>query len=339
MIQPHAGHPLKALFMRLFTLILAVIVIGCSAEKPPEPAARVKISVALGGFPALLPELAKENGYFAIENLDASLVLLNEGRASLDALLKDEVQFCTTGEPPLAKAAWEGHALAVVGTLMTTDNATKILVSADSGIKKGSDLIGKKIATLKGGSPHFFLDQFLAKNRLRPSQVEILFLEGKALVPELTSGRIDGYAMTERLLLDGIKALGPKARLLEEPGLCMNAAYLVTKKKFLRENGQTVSRFLRAILRAEEAAGADENLLIRLYAETRKISDADARAQLTEQKHVLTLQQPVFLALEDNVKWVREKGLISIAATPNITSMIDPEPLRSLKPAAVRLLK
>ncbi len=70
-----------------------------------------------------------------------------------------------------------------------------LLVSPFSGIKKVADLKGKKVATVKGTLPHFYLLQALKANGLQESDINLINMTMPDSQQALRSGQIDATVM------------------------------------------------------------------------------------------------------------------------------------------------
>lgn len=312
-------------------LMLSFCISGCN-NTPTE-----KITICQGGIILALPMLAIEKGYFEKEGIEVSFKPTGDGKLAMDEFMAGKCDALTVGEPPIVKRALEKSDFAIIATVGSSDNATRIVADKRRNISTAADLKGKRVGLRKGNITHFFFDMYLKKHNITPEQLSIRFLEPPQLPEALSRGQIDAYAASDIYLYDGIKRLGERATVLAEPGLCYNTSSLVIKRSLLKEKPELAAKLLRALLKAEKRAAEAPDELISLLAKRREIPVTDAAALLKDQRLVVNLPQHLLLSLEDHASWMQEQGLAPDGALPNFLKFIDDAPLRSIKPSAVNI--
>ncbi|MEI6207945.1 MAG: ABC transporter substrate-binding protein [Desulfuromonadales bacterium] len=329
-------------FALLCILILAGA--GCSWKSdstvpPGAGTATEKITMCQGGGLAILPLIALEKGLFARQGLNVEIIAKGDGKLAFDALLSGECAFATVGEPPLVAAIFTRTDFAVLASLNITDNATKVLARKDLGIRTVNDLKGKPVGVRKGTFSHYFLDLLLTKNGISPRDVSLRFMEPGRFSEALAQGEIVAYSGSDEQLLLGKKLIGEMAVILSEPGLSLNSVNLVTMKKYISSRPAMTQKLLQALLQAEEyylKHPADaRNIVQRL----KGISPTELEEILKEQNHQLTLPQSLLLTMEGNARWMIDTGIQGSSSFPNFLNVIDPAPLKALKPSSVSINK
>ena len=324
-----------------FWLLLTAAQLGCSPstdrlEEGGSRQRKLPITFSQGGGLAVLPLIAKEQGFFDTAGIAATIVNKGDGKSSLDSLLSKDCVFATCGETPLAALGFSRDDFVVLASISSSESATKLLARRDAGIKNGGDLKGKHIGARRGTLSHYYLDLLLKQYDIAPRDVTVHFMESKELPQALARGEIAAYSGSDEFLLNGMKALGDRSVILEEPGLCFSSINLVARKQFVAENKDAVKKVLAALIQAEgyladNPTKAWESVQ-RLKAATRPALEALVR----DQNYSVTLSQSLLLTLEDNARWMTDNRLAPPGASyPNYLNVIDTVPLRELKPYAV----
>lgn len=336
-------------FRRSTTWIAAILVIAAtvsacsrSSEKPETAAApkqTEKVTICQGGVMAILPLIAQGQGFFDKSGVAVQLINKKDGKLALDALLAGECTFAICGEPPLVANSFKRDDYAIIASVSTNENATKIIARKDLGIKSPQDLKGKIIGARRGTLSHFFLEQFLKKNNIRSNEVTIKFLEPNEFNESLANGEIAAYSGTDELVAAGKSKLGEKALIMSEPGLCFSSISLVTRKEYAASHPESVRSLLKALILAEEFMKNRPDEAIALVQKEKGLSRADLEAILKDQLLRVTLQKTMLLTLEDHAKWMVENKVTDKSAIPNMLKIIDPKALKALNPSAVSINK
>jgi NitT/TauT family transport system substrate-binding protein len=336
-------HKVGAIACRLL-LVCLVITSGVScSRKSDTPDVRQagqtveKVSVCQGGGLAILPLLAREKGLFAGQGLAVEIVVKGDGKLAFDAMLAGECSFATCGEPPLVASIFTRSDFAVLATLNSTGNATKIIARRDLGISTIRDLKGRTVGVRRGTLSHYFLDLLLTKNGIRSEEVELRFLEPGRLPEALVQGEIVAYSGADELLLQGRKRLGDKAIILSDPGLSLNFVNLVARKDFASSHPDTIRKFLKALLQAEEFNMKHLDEVRKIVQRIKDIPEAELKDILTEDGNRLALPQSLLLTLEGNAQWMIDNRMVEKRAIPNFLDVIDMAPLKALKPLTVTI--
>lgn len=338
-----AGATGKFLFG--FLAAIALMVVGCKQrqEEAPKAAPVAQESVALcRSTTALLPMVvAEKQGFFAEQGLTVTVRESIMGKEAFEGMLKGECELATAAEPPVVEYARQRDDFRLLAALQSSDNLNRIVARADRGIAAPKDLRGKRIATTKGTAPHYFLELFLEKNGLKSQDVVIVFMKSDDLLAALTNGQVDAVSMINNVVSKAREALQANAVLMEEPGLCRNYYLLLATANLLEKRPEVVVRFLRALVKAEEfiTQKPKETLAMVLARQGQKESSAEIKELLAGYQYRLSLEHGMLMGLEDMARWTGQQGGENQRVIPNFLNLIAAEPLRAVKPEAVRLEK
>jgi NitT/TauT family transport system substrate-binding protein len=296
-------------------------------------------TICQGGILNLLPQVAQESGFFAAEGLAVTINPLGDGKTAMDTFLAGRCDFALVAEPPIVRQSFVRNDFVIIASVLESENATKILARRDKGIRTARDLTGKRVGVRPGTISHFFLDTYLNKHGLRPADVTLQSMELKEMPQALAAGTIDAFSASDVALLQGRALIGDQAVVLSEPGLCYNAANLVTRKEYVARQPAPVQRLLRGLLRAEAEVAAHPDAARALLGRLMKLPEWELADVMRDQHHTVTLAKSLILSLEDHARWLMQTGAVPPGPVPNFLDLIDPAPLRALKPDAVTLGK
>lgn len=201
--------------MQLFTLALGLILLpgcgGCKREQPTgerQPVARQTVRV--GYLPSLAASpfyAAVANGYFDEEGLDVKFQEIFSGPELVNALQGKAIDVAFSIVPPMILARSKGLPItSIVGATIDSKDVRehRIMLQVGSPIKTAADLKGKKIAVVaQGTSDHFGLLQYLDKNGLKESDVEIIKTPHPEMIFAIASRAVDAACGIEPFITIG----------------------------------------------------------------------------------------------------------------------------------------
>jgi ABC-type nitrate/sulfonate/bicarbonate transport system substrate-binding protein len=231
--------------------VAALAVAGAAAAgSAPARAGAVNSSITYGmnnpNYATQLPVfVAIAKGYFKKFGIDNVKVITTDNfvaglvGGSLDIAQGDTDQWLT--------AAYKSKRITYLGTYRAKEWH---ILGVGKGIKKPSDLIGKKVtAGQRGGRNEFVLKLMLKDLGVNPSKVDFVPLGGgsDARLQALINGQVDGAVIFPRHLKPladaGGKAIFKKLAIVPQEGVA-------TRTDFLKSNRDTVVAFWKATLMA-----------------------------------------------------------------------------------------
>jgi NitT/TauT family transport system substrate-binding protein len=326
------------LFIFLCAALFSVPPTGCRDRGTSGPRQNLTpVTLCQGGTLTILPLIAQQRGFDAQEGLTITLNHQKDGKLAIDALVAGECDFSTTGEPPIVSRSFEHDDFVILASLVSSENATKIIARRDRGIRTAADLRGRTVGVRKNTTSHFFIDMYLRKNGLSASDAKIRFLEPTAMLEALDRGEIDAYSGSDAYILSGEKLLGQNAVILSEPGLCYNANYLLAMKSYVESKPDNVRRLIAALLRAERFYTENPAKARALVVKAADVTRAELESILKDSHFAVTLHQPALITLGDHARWMIESRQTSRTSIPNYMTFIRRDFLQSLKPDAVTM--
>lgn len=253
--------------MKRFWSALALLAFGAAMAaagwaQAPE---KKRITIAVGGknlFYYLPLTVAERKGYFKDEGLDVEIPDFAGGAKALQALVG--------GSADLVSGAYE-HTINMVAkkqpikavVLQAKYSSIVLLVSRERAAKYRSpkDLKGLKIGvSAPGSSTNMFVNNLLARDGLKPSDVSIVGVgTGSGAVAAMEKGEIDALSNLDPVItqLESTGKFVAVADSRTEKGMKdiyggdYHASVIYTTEEFVRKYPNTVQAVVNAIVRAD----------------------------------------------------------------------------------------
>lgn len=168
-------------------LTATVLLTGCGASGEGETV--LKVGSQRGGTKAILVASGALEGVpYRIEWSE-----FPAAQPLLEAVGAGAVDLGEAGDAPFLFAYASGAKIKAVQAGKSGGSSTALLVRKDSPIRGLADLRGKKIATGRGSIGHYLLLRLLEEAGLKPTDVQVVFLNPGDAKAAFTSGAIDGW--------------------------------------------------------------------------------------------------------------------------------------------------
>lgn len=326
-------------FTSLFITVSACLVTGCDTKKPVVPKTLEKITV--GSVPAIVEaptHVAHDKGYFKEQGLDVDLRINPDGKTSLQQLFDGKADIIHVMATPIVYASFERDDFLVIGKIRHSKIHFAV-ARGDRGIEKPSDLIGKKVAVTKGTSGEFFMDSYFIHNGIDPSRVEILYMDGPTMVEAISKGDVDAMFCWAPFPLLAQKRLGDNAVMLDSENIVPGSWLIVTKKEFAEQHPEILKRYLKGLVRGEQYIADHREKALQSHARVGGVDPEILSRLFKKMAWNLGLDQALLSDLEDQARWIIRYGYTKKNKVPNFLDVIDPAPLKDVKPAAVSMIK
>jgi NitT/TauT family transport system substrate-binding protein len=330
----------RAVTALLLIVAVSVLLAGCSGGPPGAPAAAIKkVRIAVSPWPPSASlYIAQEKGYFRDEGLEATLQDYPSGHLGLADVLSGKADFAVAADTPIAVAAVDGKPVVVVATICEIERAILLVARKDRGISTAGDLRGKTIGMVAGSASEFFLHIYLTTAYIHPKSLRIVDLAPERMVPALLTGEVDAvstWAPHTTALLD---KLGSNGVILHEPGLYTMSWNIATAKDLTRRDPEAISRFLRAIIRADRMIAERPAEARAITAKKCGMEIAAVEREWSNCDFTTHIDQSLILNLEDQSRWILGKKAGSDRKSPNIMDHVYTKGLIAVHPGAVRVV-
>ena len=314
------------------------LTLSCDSKEPVAQPLGVRL--AFSEPLNYLPVLAIQEKMFERAGLKVAFSSFPTGGTAFRSLKEGKADVCVVGLGPFVKSSFEREDMVVLASLATFYDLYRVVARTDRGISAASDLRGKRIATTRASSMHFFLHHFLLDQGLRESDVELVFMKATEIVGALEKGTVDAFCLRDPFVSEGRDLLGDKVVVLSAPELPSNTLNLVTTSAYAEGNPEVVRRLLTALIEADRFASKRVEEAIGRVAEGLEIKPDELSARWSETRLGVGLEQGLLLQLEQVAEWMARGGFVEVAAKPpNYLRLVRPAHLKAVAPERVTVIR
>jgi len=325
--------------------VLGLLLLACDRQVPSPPVADAqmrKITIAETGVspPALLLYIARDQGYYVDEGLTVEFTTrFGYGKANIQAVMEGKADICTASETPVMRAGLADQPVRVLATIGSAERHMAVVGRLDRGIETLGDLADKRLGVTVGSNAEYFFDAFLQMRGLPDIKVEKTHFAPTALAGALEQGEVDAIVSWFPNWMRAQNLLGSNAQRFFGDGFYSVFMNLLVNDRFVSERPAEAAAFLRALVRAEQFARDHPDAALAAFQKQLKLSEAVAKDVFPNYHLRVRLGQELLLTLEDQARWVIRKGLTDRADLPNYLHYVHTEPLASVAPAAVTIIR
>ncbi len=331
--------------MRQMFLAMCCMVTLASCDRAPLPAAeragsevRQKITVALTTQPqSTLVHVALDKGYFLNSGLDVQPQIHSFGKAALQSVLDGKADFATVAETPIMLSVLKGDRIFVIANIETSTRNDAVIARTDAGIVKPADVKGKRIGFTPGTTSDFFLDSFLTAQGLTRHEITPVPLKPEEMQDALLTRKVDAAATWNYPLTQIQRQLGAQAVVFYDQQIYTETFNVAAMQDFVRQNPQTVSRFLRALIQAEDFVAKQPDEAQDIVTAAVKVDKELVRQVWDAFSYQVSLNQNLLITLEDETRWAMKNKLTDKTVMPNYSDYIHVDSLKAVKPEAVKM--
>lgn len=325
-------------------LLTVVIVIGCKGgnnKSAVEPVRKVTIGIQTS--PAMtLVMVAKDKGFFLKQNMDVELKEFTAGKFALQAFLGRSIDYCVSGEVPVALASLQGNDIRVVSQVVEkTTNEVRVVATKDGIVSDPASYFKakkRKLATSIGGGPEFYTYNFLKKYNIGASEVEIISQNPADMPAALESGSVDAISIFDPFAYIAEKRMGDKVVTFSAPDLYSELYVLSAHPDQITKDPEAVKAIMRALVEAAqfiEDNPAESKSIMQKYT---KLDDDIINGIWSNFVFKPALTNNLIEYWNAEAAWAKETNKITAdTKIPNFRSIIDDRFLREVKPGDVSL--
>jgi NitT/TauT family transport system substrate-binding protein len=323
-------------------LFIGLSLNGCSPDKSEEytgPVESLKIGLApyTADFFGLL-FLAEIQGFFKEQGLGITFVSMPSGADAIKALRKGSVDMGTSTEFPFVTEVIQGRNLKVITTVYRGD-VVYIASRRDRGIRKPSDLKGKKIAVTLGTQLEFFLARYLLYHGMTLEDIHIIDTRLQSLIDPLLSGEADGVVCAEPDLKIVRSEIGDIINSWPLQNEQPTYAVIVCRGEFVKYHPNLTKRFLQALRKAELYYQDNPQKSRAQILDYPARKDSVFKDDLPFMSYGLYLEKPFLVMLEDEARWFIARGQSDAMDVPNFLDFIYFDGLDSVKPDGISIIR
>lgn len=329
--------------MLIVALFLPIALISCeklsSNNTPTTPLSTPhKLVVAYTLQPqSTLVHIAMANGYFLEEGLEIQPAIHTYGKAALQAVIDHKADFATVAETPVMFSVLKGEKIAVIANIEASSMNNAVVGRKDAGIVKPADLKGKRIGFTPGTTSDFFLDSLLTANGMVRKDIVPVALKPEEMQNAVMTKQVDAVSTWNYPVTQIHRQLGSEGTVIYDREIYTETYNVAAQQKFIKDNPETVERFLRALVKAENFVAKNPDAAQTVMAAATKIDKGLIREVWDSFHYHVVLDETLLITLEDETRWALKNKLTDQTAMPNYLHYIHIDSLRAVKPEAIRL--
>jgi NitT/TauT family transport system substrate-binding protein len=232
----------------MIRLVVALLVLFLGDFAWAQTPTRVMTGYAATSGPHAVLWIARDAGLLEKNGIKAEVAYIRSGSTMAQALVAGEIQLSQMGGPAMLAAGVAGMDVTYVAVAL---NTTPIVIMGS--VSRMEELKGKAIGVTRYGSNTDISARFaIRKAGLQPEKdVALIQLEDyPGIFGSMQSGRVAAGALADPFT-DHAKKLGFKEIAdLAALGLEFPFVGIATKKSYIKDNADTVQRFVRAYTEA-----------------------------------------------------------------------------------------
>lgn len=327
-LQREKDRRLRILWPSLAVLLLSILATPLRAEQ-------VLIGSTSTGH---LMWIADDQNFFSDHGVDVKLLEFSSGVSASLALDAGEIHLGNSSEFAFVSSLLRNRGLKLLAS-MARANSANLFARRDRGIAHIADLPGKRIGVTRGGIGEFFLAEVLAINGFTTDDVTLVNLRAPDTVTAIADGTVDAVITWEPFVFKAKAELGDNFVLLPEQDSYYYHFVLTGNGSWIDTHRSEVRGVLRALLDAQRFAEDNPDEAQRIIAKRFHLDPDFVRETWSKYVLEVTLMQDLISLMEQETQWLIDQGHLAGANIPDYLSVIDPQPLTSVSPDAVRMIK
>jgi sulfonate transport system substrate-binding protein len=310
---------MKRLIQAVALLVAGIAVAASAAAQSPE---KKNITIAVGGkslFYYLPLTVAERKGYFKDEGLEVEIPDFAGGAKALQAMVGGSADMVSGAYEHTINMAAKKQPIKAVVLQARFSSIVLLLPKAKAASYKGArDLKGLKVGvTAPGSSTNMFVNNLLAKDGLKPTDISVVGVgAGAGAVAAMENGQIDALSNLDPVITQ-LESTGKFAAVADsrtEQGMKdiyggdYLASVIYVNADYIKKYPNTVQAVVNAMVRADKwIAKATPQQIVDLMPKEYKAANPSLYKQ----------------ALLKNMIGFSEDGLMSLKAAQNVYKVLD----------------
>jgi len=261
------------------------------------------------------------------------------GKQALQSMLAGNADFAILADTPFMFAVTRGEKIATVATIFGSRRTMAVVARKDHGIDDAGDLSEKNIGTTFGTNAQYFVDALLVAHSVPKASVTIVDMKPEALVEAIKSEKLDAVTAWQPDLAKLEEALGDRCVTIYGEDIFVYRFLLVGKQDYLVKHADDVRDTLAAIEEATLYIHEHPAVAQRVIGRSLGMDGALLSKTFDPNDFNLSLDQTLLLALSDETRWAMRQGMVPMAPIPNYLDYLYQEPLESVLPSAVKIIR
>jgi len=283
--------------------------------------------------------IAEAQNFFASNGLQVTLKEdYDSGATATAAMLNGEAEVASAAEFPIVRQVFNKKDIINFGTIARYEN-TFIVWRADSGIKTIEDLKGKKIGVTLQTISAFYLGRTLDLNGVNIQQVTLVDVKAAEAEKALADGEVEAVVTWEPWVsqINQHMAQEVKTSALQSS---QNAYWnLVSTTDWTNNHSDTIERLINSLAQAENYIAIHQEEAKAIVGNRMNFDDAYLEIIWGRYQFLLSLDQSLIIAMEDEARWMINNNLTKETQVPNFLDYIYVDGLEAIRPEAVNIIR
>lgn len=263
----------------------------------------------------------------------------DNGNLALSGMLAGEADLSTVSEYPIVLNSFLRDDFSIISTITSSFKDIKVIVHRGRGIENEGDLKGKKIGIVPGTAAQFFLDSYLNVLGLLSSDVRIINMTTVERSKALKSGIVDAVVTTEPYAFDIVCFLPDDAKRLPTTEVYRMTYHLAGMRDFIKKHPETMIKIVRGLDRGVSYIRENKKECVGIMARILKMDVSYLEAIWDDYDFDLSLDQSLFISLEDEARWAIKNRLTGNKRVPNYLDFIYLDALNKVKPENMTIIQ
>jgi NitT/TauT family transport system substrate-binding protein len=339
--ESHMQKKIIAIIGILFVLGVTIIVgawylqsLPHTYSGPPEPV----IIATTPSLSSTLILIADSKGFFTRQGLNVTIQENPLSITSMDNLNRDTADIAGSSDYSFTNYLFTSPALQTFTSTAKTD-VISIVARKDRGIAAPQDLAGKKIGCTKQQAGEFFLGRYLRLNSINSSSVTVVNVNPADMPGAMANGTIDATITWEPYVTNLKKQLGQNAVVFPAQEGQRYYWLLICTNKTASERPEMIKKVLAALVDAESFTQQNPEEAQQIVADCLHMDPNYIREVWPKYRLIVSLDQSLITAMEDEARWSIQNNLTSKREIPNYRSNIYRDALDAVKPQAVTVIR
>jgi ABC-type nitrate/sulfonate/bicarbonate transport system substrate-binding protein len=332
--------PGRIMWPVLLVLLIAVVVylLTRPTAQRLEPLSRVTIALPtqINSAPLIV---AFSQGLFQKAGIEAINQPFLLGKDALASVLDGKADLAVVADTPFMHAVLGGKDIAMLAGVSQSRRSLAIVARGDRGIMRVEDLRGKSVGITMGTNFPYFLDAMLSARNLPGNLVRRIDLNTDQVIDAFKQGRVDAAVVFQPYLARLEVEMGERMKVFHGPEVYAFRFLLVGKPSYIDSHPREIQRVLRAVSEAARFIRVDPSTARRAVGDVVKVEDAIMARLFDPDDYVITLDQAMLLALDDQTRWAMTNGLAPAGPLPNYLNFMRYRDLEVAIPGAVRVAR
>lgn len=332
----------RSVFIAVLCLLAFPVISHLAWADPADREFPVRIAGVdyLGDMPTLV---ADKNNIFRQHGIEVEVVYGNSGRENLDHLRSGEIDFAMMALTPIVIDALADSSPGgpddpvILASVVHSTELNHVVTLAGHGIETPGDLVNRRIALPRGTNAELVWWLFAMYHDLDPGSVELVDLSPPEILEMLLHGEVDAGVLWEPWTTRLRQRIDDD--LYELPGSNIYTAkwVIVTTRRMCLDHAARCQAILAAYNDAIEYIERNPDTAVQEYIRFAAIDPGALALEKQLPDFYLGLNWSLISTLQQQFTWAAFTGYSDPDYEPDILSLIEASPLRTIAPNAVSI--